>query len=109
MLPNRCSMAENGKQCPNPPEFIVTITSNDGNDEYMLGVTCNRHKQDAFAEVFKLQKGDEAALGRIGFTPIRPVGTDCIRSDPDELVQLSSTCTAAATPHPRQGRCHSTQ
>jgi len=36
MLPDRCSVTEKGKQCVNPPEFIVSIIS--GKDEFMVGV-----------------------------------------------------------------------
>jgi hypothetical protein len=43
VLPDKCSVSKEGKQCVNPPEFIVSIIS--GNDEYMVGVTCGRHKQ----------------------------------------------------------------
>ena len=36
MLPDKCSVTEEGKQCVNPPEFVVSIIS--GEDEYMVGV-----------------------------------------------------------------------
>ena len=34
---------EEGKQCVNPPEFIVSIIAD--KDEYMVGVTCAKHKE----------------------------------------------------------------
>ena len=42
MMPDKCSVAEEGKQCVNPPEFIVSIV--DGKDEYMFGLTCQKHR-----------------------------------------------------------------
>ena len=42
MMPDKCSVTEEGKQCVNPPEFIVSIV--DGKDEYMFGLTCQKHK-----------------------------------------------------------------
>lgn len=105
MLPNRCSITKDGRQCPNPPEFIVTITSG-GGDEYMIGVTCARHKQDVLVEVQRLQGGGKAARGTIGFAPVKSVGTDCIRADPDELVQIDGRGAAAAAAAGRQtDRC----
>ena len=96
MLPNRCSIRQGGRQCPNPPEFIVTITSKGvGNasdaGEYMLGVTCSKHRQTVLAEALRLQDDGAAIRGKIGFTPIKSVGTDCIRADPaDDLVQIGT-------------------
>lgn len=87
MLPNRCSIKQGGRQCPNPPEFIVSITSDDGG-EYMLGVTCSRHKQDVLREIQRLQDDGKVTRGTIGFASVKSVGTDCIRADPDELVQI---------------------
>lgn len=92
VLPNRCSIKKNGRQCNNPPAFIVTITSDDAN-EYMLGVACDRHKQDVFGEVSKLQMEGKVGDGKVGFTPVKSVGTDCVRSDPDEFVHISPAGT----------------
>lgn len=93
MLPNRCSIKQGGRQCPNPPEFIISITSDDGG-EYMLGVTCSRHKRDVRGEIQRLQDGGKVARGTIGFASVKSVGTDCIRADPDELVQIGGQGTA---------------
>lgn len=95
MLPSRCSITQDGRQCPNPPEFIVTITSSNG-DEYMLGVTCASHRHGTLEAAGRLQDSGRVAKGRIGFTPVKPVGTDCIRGDPDELVQIGG--------HPEAGK-----
>lgn len=105
MLPNKCSIRKDGRQCSNPPEFIVTITcirtgdngiTADGMasadaDEYMIGVTCGRHRQNVLAEVRRLQAGGKITEGEIGFSPVKSVGTDCIRGDPDDLVQIDTS------------------
>jgi hypothetical protein len=54
VLPDRCSVLKEGKQCVNPPEFIASII--DGKDEYMIGVTCGRHKQVVIGKIGHLQK-----------------------------------------------------
>ncbi len=56
MLPDQCSVTEEGKQCVNPPEFIVSIISD--KDEYMVGVACEKHKQIVLAklEFFKMKE-----------------------------------------------------
>ena len=42
MFPDRCSVKEKGKDCVNPPEFVISVVQT--NDEYMVGVTCKNHK-----------------------------------------------------------------
>ncbi len=53
MLPDRCSVLEKGKQCVNPPEFVVSIIAD--KDEYMVGVTCEKHKQIVSGKIGILQ------------------------------------------------------
>lgn len=75
MLPNRCSISKSKKQCPNPPEFIISIL--DGTDEYMVGVTCNSHKET----VKKILEKQGNTPDKIRFSKITSVGTDCIKGD----------------------------
>ena len=42
MLPDRCSVKHSGKDCVNPPEFVIEIVHE--NDSFMVGITCNKHK-----------------------------------------------------------------
>ncbi|QLH08439.1 hypothetical protein [Candidatus Nitrosotenuis sp. DW1] len=86
MLPDRCSIKEKGRGCVNPPEFIISIASE--NDEYMVGVTCDRHKKIFSAKLEVLQKEDKMPKGTINFSALKPVGTDCIKAHPDDLVQI---------------------
>lgn len=86
MLPDKCSVKEQGKNCVNPPEFVISIITNDG--EYMVGVTCNRHKSIVSGKLAILQKENKIPQGKINFTVLKAVGTDCINAKPDDLIHL---------------------
>ena len=86
MFPERCSVKEKGKDCVNPPEFVISIT--ESHDEYMVGVTCQKHKDDVSEKITILQNEGKVPKGRIKFTELKAVGTDCVRTDPDDLIQL---------------------
>lgn len=88
MLPDRCSVMKEGKQCPSPPEFVVSVIVE--KDEYMVGVTCGRHKQLVSGKVENLQKIGKVPDGKIRFVPLKSVGTDCIKANPDDLIQIDS-------------------
>jgi len=86
MLPIRCSVRENGKDCLNPPEFVISVLEE--KQEYMVGVTCQKHREKVSAKLKNLQTGGKIPNGKIKFSELKSVGTDCIRSDPDDLIQL---------------------
>ena len=86
MLPDRCSIKEKGRRCVNPPEFIISIVSD--KDEYMVGVTCDRHKKIFSTKLEVLQKEGKMPNGAINFSALKPVGTDCIKAHQDDLVQI---------------------
>lgn len=86
MFPNSCSVKEKGKDCVNPPEFVISV--NTKNDEYMIAVTCQRHKDTISEKLYTLQNDNKVPKGKIKFTNIKAVGTECIRLDPDKLIQL---------------------
>lgn len=86
MLPDRCSVMEEGKQCVNPPEFIVSIVVE--KDEYMVGVTCEKHKNVVSGKVQLLQNEGKIPSGKISFSKIKAVGTDCIHGDSDDFIQI---------------------
>ena len=88
MLPDHCMIKENDRWCVNPPEFIVSIVVD--SDEYMVGVTCMLHKNAVYNKVASLQ-GDgyqkqqqSIPLGKINFTKLKAVGTDCIKGHIDD-------------------------
>ena len=86
MLPDRCSVMEEGKQCVNPPEFVVSILDN--KDEYMVGVTCMKHKEIVSGKIKFLQNQRKIHDGKVHFSEVKAIGTDCIHGDTDDLVQI---------------------
>ena len=86
MLPDKCSVKEEGKACVSPPEFIVSIIS--GNDEYMVGLTCLKHKQIVSGKIGILQNEGKMHDGKVSFSPVKAVGTDCVHGDSDDFVQI---------------------
>jgi hypothetical protein len=86
MLPEHCSIREKGVDCPMPPEFIISVKIEDG--EYMVGVTCDGHKKSFVDKLKILQQEGKIPNGTISFTGLKAVGTDCIRMDPNDLIQL---------------------
>ena len=86
MLPTRCSVKEKGRDCVNPPEFVISV-SND-NEEFMVGVTCQKHKDQVSGKLNILQNENKIPKGKIKFSELKSVGTDCVKSDPDDLIQL---------------------
>ncbi len=86
MLPIRCSVREKGKDCFNSPEFVISVLEE--KQEYMVGVTCQKHREKVSEKLKNLQTAGKIPNGKIKFSPLKSVGTDCIRSDPDDLIQL---------------------
>ena len=86
MLPTTCSVKEKGKNCVNPPEYVISVIET--TDEYMVGVTCKNHKEKVSEKLAILQKEQKIPNGKIKFSGLKAVGTDCIRSDSDDLIQL---------------------
>jgi len=86
VLPEYCSIREKGVDCSMPPEFIISIKVKD--DEYMVGITCDGHKKSFVDKLEILQKEGKVPNGIISFTELKAVGTNCIRIDPNDLIQL---------------------
>lgn len=86
MLPDRCSVKQKGRQCVNPPEFVISVVA--AKDEYMVGVTCEMHKNTLSEKLGFLQKEGKIPNGKIKFEKLKAVGTDCIKANPDDLIQL---------------------
>ena len=88
MFPDKCSITEEGKPCVNPPEFVVSVTVD--KDEYMVGVTCENHKKIVSGKIKILQSENKIPSGKIGFSPLKAVGTDCIHGDEEDFIQLDT-------------------
>ena len=86
MLPDKCSIREGSRDCVNPPEFLITVVT--GNDEFMLGITCQKHKTTVLSKIENLQNQGNIPNGSIKFENLKSVQTDCIRGDPDDFIQL---------------------
>ncbi|CAI9831955.1 MAG: hypothetical protein MPI95_03985 [Nitrosopumilus sp.] len=82
MLPDRCSMAEGGRRCQNPPEFVLSVVSDGA--EYMVGVACRAHRGAVSDRIGALQEEGRLGRGSVSISPVRAVGTDCIRACPDD-------------------------
>jgi hypothetical protein len=86
LLPDKCSIKEGTKDCVNPPEFVITVMSVD--DQFMLGLTCQKHKTHVLSKIESLQEQKKIPSGTIKFEDLKSVKTDCVRGDPDDLIQL---------------------
>jgi hypothetical protein len=86
VFPERCSIREGGKNCPIPPQFVISVKEKDS--EYMVGVTCDNHKKIFVDRLEILQKEGKVPEGTIHFTGLKAVGTNCIRIDPNHLIEL---------------------
>ena len=87
MLPDRCSVKQSGRDCVNPPEYVVEIVHND--DSYMVGITCEKHKDVVSVKIVELQKIGKIPDGTLEFQKLKAVGTDCVKGNPDDiLIQL---------------------
>ena len=88
VFPDKCSITEEGKACINPPEYVVSVIVN--TDEYMVGVTCDKHRNIVSGKVNFLQKEGKIPEGKIEFSALKAVGTDCIHGDEEDFIQIDS-------------------
>ena len=54
----------------------------------MVGVTCEKHKRIVSGKIGILQNEGKVHDGKISFSPIKVVGTDCINANPDDFIQI---------------------
>jgi len=76
MVPERCSVAVNGRACSLPPTLIVSISS--GDEEYMIGLVCSDHLMLMKTKTLSMQTSGKLGMGKIKFQKIKPVMTDCV-------------------------------
>ncbi len=69
-----------------PPEFVISVKAKDG--EYMVGVTCDNHKKTFLEKLEELQRQGKVPQGTISFDTLKPVGTNCIQIDSNDLIEL---------------------
>ena len=83
MIPRYCTIKDNGRDCINPPVYIISIESDEG--EYLLGVVCSKHRDIINGIIKKKQDDNLIPNGVIKFEELRYVGTDCISRHSIEL------------------------
>ena len=86
VLPERCSVKQNKKDCVNPPEYVIEIIHDE--ETYMVGITCHAHKNIVSTKILELQTTGKIPTGKLQFEKLKSVGTDYVRIDPDDLIQL---------------------
>lgn len=76
MIPTYCTIKDAGRDCVNPPMYIISIQSKEG--EYLVGVVCSEHKDVIDSLIKEKQDNHQILDGTIKFEKLRYVGTDCI-------------------------------
>ena len=56
----------------------------------MVGVTCSKHQRIVSGKIKILQKEQKIPAGKLGFSPLKAVGTDCIHGDEEDFIQLDT-------------------
>ena len=54
----------------------------------MFGLTCQKHKSVVTGKLGILQNEGKIHNGKISFTAVKSVGTDCVHGDVDDFVQI---------------------
>lgn len=86
LLPDRCSIREKERDCPNPPSYAVSIIHDSG--EYMVGVVCEEHRIHMEKRLDTMQHNSDIPKGSIKFVKLKPVGTDCVSNYPPDLESM---------------------
>ncbi len=83
-FPSSCSLRIKGIDCNIPPAYIIIIkTKND--EEFMIGVACEEHKEILYNHTKKMQETNTLVQGRIEFQNIKIVTTDCVKGGENDL------------------------
>lgn len=89
MLPGQCSFISDGIKCDLPIEFIIEVnTEND--DSFMVGLTCQDHKKQLEQKYLSLQKKHIIAEGKITFSKVKTIHTDCVKGNQDDIDDINS-------------------
>ena len=55
-----------------------------------LEVTCQKHNQIVLGKIEILQNQGKIHNGKISFSPVKAVGTDCIHGDSEDFIQIDA-------------------
>lgn len=83
MFPENCSFVDNKNKCFLPPEYIIEVNGIE-NDKFMIGVTCFQHKKKLEKIFLNLQMVKRIPNGKLEFTPIKAIHTNCIKGNKDD-------------------------
>jgi hypothetical protein len=95
LLPKSCSLKVNGIYCQDQPSHIVSITAQQ--EEYMIGVVCDDHRQEIQERLKALQVLEEVPIGNIKLQRIKMVMTDCIKGGDDDFTETKLTRNIATS------------
>ena len=70
-----------------PPEFIIEIID-DTNEKFMVGLACSDHKQILEEKFRFLQMRKQIRDGKIEFKSIKPIHTNCIKGNQDDIEDI---------------------
>jgi hypothetical protein len=77
-LPTRCSHREKYFGCTLPPSYIISIQ--EGKDEFLVGVFCERHSREIEMKLASVLKRDKIPGRHLKTEKLRFVSTECIRT-----------------------------
>ncbi len=80
-LPRKCSFIDKHLDCPLPPSYIISVT--DDEEEYMIAVVCQDHKDQMEKWLKELQSLRKIPQGMAKFQEIDLIVTNCIHDNPD--------------------------
>ena len=77
-LPTKCSHQEKYFRCTLPPSYIISIQ--EGKDEFLVGVYCERHSRDIEEKLASILQRDNGPGRHLKTEKLRFVSTECIRT-----------------------------
>jgi hypothetical protein len=87
LFPEYCSFVINKRKCLHPPEFVMEIDDGKKN-EFMVGLTCSEHKKKLEERLLVLQRDKLIPQGKIVFTPIKVVHTNCVKGNQEDMDEI---------------------
>lgn len=73
--------------CPIPPSYLVSVQ--DGKDEYMIGIFCEKHKREIVLKPDFVVQGRIIEKHHLKTEKLRSVSTSCVRSSIGEVRKAS--------------------
>jgi hypothetical protein len=77
-LPKMCSHHQKYFNCTLPPSYLISIQ--EGKDEFLVGVFCERHSKEMEIRLASLLRRGNTRGRRLKTEKLRFVSTECVRS-----------------------------